>query len=108
MQTFNKIPDWDCFSENLRNKLGYSDATMERTKRTYTDFVRNYCTLEGGDAETVVIQGILKAGNAYEANDISKDKLVRIRRLEKPVEFLTALRYYREGRCKGDGDERNH
>ena len=79
MQTLNRIPDWDYFSENLRNKLGYSDATLERTKSTYNDFVRNYCALEGGDAETAIIQGISKAGNAYEENEISKDKLVRIR-----------------------------
>ena len=81
MQTLNRIPDWDYFSENLRNKLGYYDATLERTKSTYNDFVRNYCALEGGDAETAIIQGISKAGNAYEENEISKDKLVRIRRL---------------------------
>ena len=62
MQTLNRIPDWDYFSENLRNKLGYSDATLERTKSTYNDFVRNYCALEGGDAETAIIQGISKDG----------------------------------------------
>ena len=81
MQTLNKIPDWDSVSENLRNGLGYSDVTLDRTKSTYNVFVRDYCSLEGGDAETVITRGILKAENAYEANQISKDKLLRLRRL---------------------------
>lgn len=81
MQSISKIPDWASVSESLRNGLGFSDSTLERTEYTYKAFVRDFCAFEGGDAETVINKGILKAGDAYESKVISKDKLLRIRRL---------------------------
>ena len=81
MQTANIIPEWDTLAEALKVGLGYSDATLKRTRHTYNVFIRDYCDTKGGDAGNVIKQGIVRTGDAYESEMISKDKLLRIRRL---------------------------
>ena len=81
MQTANIIPEWDTLAEALKVGLGYSDATLKRTRYTYNVFVRDYCDTKRGDARNVIKQGIARTGDAYESEMISKDKLLRIRRL---------------------------
>lgn len=81
MQTANNIPEWDTLAEALKVGLGYSDATLKRTRSTYNVFIRDYCDKKGGDARNIIKQGIERTGDAYESEMISKDKLLRIRRL---------------------------
>ena len=81
MQTANIIPEWDTLAEALKVGLGYSDATLKRTRSTYNVFIRDYCDKKGGDARNIIKQGIGRTGDAYESEIISKDKLLRIRRL---------------------------
>ena len=50
MQTTNSIPEWDTLVEALKVGLGYSDATLKRTRYTYNVFIRDYCGI--GNCET--------------------------------------------------------
>lgn len=56
---------------------------------TYNVFVSNYCIFEGGDADSILQNGIKRANEVYENGAISKDKLLRIRRFAfRMVEFV--------------------
>ena len=87
MQTANIIPEWDTLAEALKVGLGYSDTTLKRTKHTYNVFIRDYCDTKGDDAENIIKQGIVRTGDAYESEMISKDKLLRIRRLAFRMQY---------------------
>ena len=83
------FPEWEAIAEHLRNSLGYSEATIMRTSYTYNVFVKDYCTFEGNDAASILQNGIEKADKAYENGVISKDKLLRIRRLAfRMIQFV--------------------
>lgn len=89
MTFLTTFPEWEIIAEHLRIKLGYSDATIIRTSYTYNVFVSDYCIFEGGDADSILQDGIRRANGAYETGAISKDKLLRIRRLAfRMVEFV--------------------
>ena len=81
MQTKTFIPKWETVAEHLRDSLRYSEATMKRTRYTYNVFVRDFCNAEGGEAADIVQQGIERVGIAFESGEISRDKLLRLRRL---------------------------
>ena len=82
MKATNNYPEWDTIAENLKAGLGYSEATLKRTRYTYQVFKRDFCDdYNGGDAENIIRHGIERTGNAFETGSISKDKLLRIRRL---------------------------
>ena len=76
MTSLTTFPEWEIIAEYLRSKLGYSDATIIRTSYTYNVFVSNYCIFEGGDADSILQNGIKRANEAYENGAISKDKLL--------------------------------
>lgn len=80
MPAFTSIPDWETFAAHLHTGLGYTDVTLKRTKYTYNIFVGQFCGTEG-DAEARIEQGIEQIGNAFESEEISKDKLLRLRRV---------------------------
>lgn len=80
MPTLTNIPDWETYADHLHSSLGYTDVTLERTKYTYNIFVGQFCGTDG-DAETRIEQGIEQIGNAFESRKISKDKLLRLRRV---------------------------
>lgn len=89
MISLENFPKWETIAECLKLKLGYSEATVIRTSYTYKVFVHDYCTLIGGDVEGVLKDGIRLADEAYENGFISKDKLLRIRRLAfRMVQFV--------------------
>lgn len=89
MTSLETFPEWEIIAEYLRIKLGYSDATIIRTSYTYNVFVSDYCIFEGGDADSILQDGIRRANEAYETGAISKDKLLRIRRLAfRMIEFV--------------------
>ncbi len=75
------IPEWETVAEHLREDLGYSEATLERTRHTYNVFVRDFCSAEDADAINMVRCGIEQTGAAFESGIISRDKLLRLRRL---------------------------
>ena len=81
MQTKTFIPEWTTVAEHLRDSLGYSETTLKRTGYTYNVFVRNFCNAEGCEAADIVEQGIERIGIAFESGEISRDKLLRLRRL---------------------------
>ena len=82
MKATINYPEWDTIAENLKAGLGYSEATLKRTRYTYQVFKRDFCDdYNGGDAENIIRHGIERTGNAFETGSISKDKLLRIRRL---------------------------
>lgn len=94
MKATDNYPEWDTISENLKAGLGYSEATLKRTKYTYHVFKREFCyDYNGGDAESIIKHGIERADNAFETGNISKDKLLRIRRLAFRI-----LQYIETGR----------
>ena len=89
MTSLTTFPKWEIIAECLRIKLGYSDTTIIRTSYTYNVFVSDYCIFEGGDPENILLDGIIRANEAYENGIISKDKLLRIRRLAfRMIEFV--------------------
>lgn len=81
MQKKTFIPEWATVAEHLRDGLGSSEATLKRTRYTYNVFVRDYCSTKEGNTISIVQQGIEQAGMAFESGEISKDKLLRMRRL---------------------------
>ena len=80
MSTPTEIPAWEALAEHLRISLGYTDATLTRTKYTYGIFVNQFCGTKG-DPEGRIERGIEQIGNTFEAGKISKDKLLRLRRV---------------------------
>ena len=89
MTSLTTFPEWEIIAEHLRIKLGYSDATIIRKIYTFNVFVSDYCIFEGGEADSILQDGIRRANEAYETGAISKDKLLRIRRLAfRMVEFV--------------------
>ena len=82
METTKTFPGWEGVAEQLQLGLGYSDSTLERTRYTYQVFTQDYCSFEEGNTPEIVLRdGIECVNKAYENNEISKDKLLRIRRL---------------------------
>ncbi len=81
MQKQTVIPEWTKVAEHLRDELGHSKTTMERTKYTYNVFVRDFCSATEGESISIVQHGIEQVDNAFEAGEISRDKLLRLRRL---------------------------
>lgn len=82
METTKEFPEWEEVAEQLRLGLGYSDITIERTRYTYRVFTQDYCSFaEGNTPEVILKDGIERVNKAYENKEISKDKLLRIRRL---------------------------
>lgn len=82
METTKSFPEWEEVAEQLQLGLGYSGSTLERTRYTYQVFTQNYCSFEGGNTPEIVLRnGIECVNKAYENKEISKDKLLRIRRL---------------------------
>lgn len=81
MTSLEMFPEWEIIAEHLRLRLGYSEASVKRTRYTYNVFISDYCTFEGGDLGSILLDGIRLADEAYENGTISKDKLLRIRRL---------------------------
>lgn len=75
------IPSWDDFSERLQKDLNYSETMLERTFYTYRSFVQTFCPAVGCDASEIVQKGIDNVSAAYRNNAISKDKLLRLRRI---------------------------
>ena len=75
------IPSWGDFSVRLKEDLNYSETMLERTFYTYRSFVQKFCPADGGDAAEKIKKGIDNVSAAYQKNDISKDKLLRMRRL---------------------------
>ena len=73
-------PKWETLGEHLQTSLGYTETTLNRTKYTYNIFVRQYCGTEG-EAKNRIEAGIEQIANAYEAGTISRDKLLRLRRV---------------------------
>lgn len=61
MTSLSAFPKWEIIAEHLRIKLGYSDATIIRASYTYNVFVSNFCILEGGDADSILQNGIKRA-----------------------------------------------
>ena len=80
MSTQTTIPDWETFAAHLHAELGYTDVTLKRTQYTYKIFVRQFYGTEGS-LEGRINQGIEHIRNAFEAGEISKDKLLRLRRI---------------------------
>jgi site-specific recombinase XerD len=80
MTTPTEIPSWETLAEHLCTSLGYTKVTLERTKYTYSIFVSQFCGTKG-DAENRLEQGIERINNTFEAGKISKDKLLRLRRI---------------------------
>ena len=82
MKATNHYPEWDTIAESLKEGLGSSEATLKRTRYTYHVFKRDFCDdYNGSGAENIIRNGIERADNAFETGTISKDKLLRIRRL---------------------------
>lgn len=81
MQKKTFIPEWVTVAEHLRDGLGYSGSTLKRTKYTYNVFVRDYCNAKESEPISVVRQGIEQVEIAFESGEISRDKLLRLRRL---------------------------
>ena len=54
MQKKTFIPEWVTVAEHLRDGLGYSEATLKRTKYTYNVFVRDYCNAKESEPISVV------------------------------------------------------
>lgn len=75
------IPGWDDFSVQLKEDLNYSETMLERTFYTYRSFVQKFCPADEDDAAEKVKKGIDNVSTAYQKNDISKDQLLRMRRL---------------------------
>ena len=75
------IPMWDELSARLKEDLNYSEATLKRTSYTYRSFVKLFCPPDVGDATENVKKGIVNVSAAYQKHDISKDQLLRMRRL---------------------------
>lgn len=75
------IPSWDDFSERLKKDLNYSETMLERTFYTYRSFVQTFCPADGCDASETVQKGIDNVSAVYQDNAISKDKLLRLRRI---------------------------
>lgn len=75
------IPGWDDFSVQLKEDLNYSETMLERTFYTYRSFVQKFCPADEDDAALKVKKGIDNVSTAYQKNDISKDQLLRMRRL---------------------------
>lgn len=75
------VPEWTTVAEHLRKGLGYSEATLKRTRHTYNVLVRDFCGAEDADAVSIVRRGIEKVDMAFESGAISRDKLLRLRRL---------------------------
>lgn len=83
------FPEWETIAAQLRNNLGYSEATIKRTRYTYNVFAKDYCTFEDNDTASILKNGIENADKAYENGIISKDKLLRIRRLAfRMIQFV--------------------
>lgn len=80
MSTQTTIPDWETFAAHLHAELGYTDVTLKRTQYTYKTFVRQFCGKEGS-IESRINEGIEHISNAFEAEEMSKDKLLRLRRI---------------------------
>ena len=77
-----EIPSWEVLSGQLRECLGYSDSTLERTASTYKAFVNTYIPKQrGDDAAADIKSGIEMAAFDYGRGAISKDMLVRLRRI---------------------------
>ena len=53
MQTANITPEWHTLAEALKVGLGYSDATLKRTRHTYNAFIRDYCDTKEVMPETL-------------------------------------------------------
>lgn len=75
------FPSWEEFSEKLKVGLHYSDVTLERTESTYKRFVYSFCPTEGSDAKERILSGIENVSASYESAEISRDQLLRMRRL---------------------------
>ncbi len=81
MQKKTFIPEWATVAEHLRDGLGYSETTLKRTRYTYNVFVRDYCNAKESEPISAVQQGIEQVEIAFESGEISRDKLLRLRRL---------------------------
>ena len=81
MQKKSFIPEWATVAEHLRDGLRYSEATLKRTRYTYNVFVRDFCSTTEGKTISIVQQGIKQVDMAFESGEISRDKLLRLRRL---------------------------
>ena len=90
MSAYTTIPDWDTFATHLHTGLAYTDATLKRTRYTYNIFLREFCGTEGC-VENRIEEGIEQISNAYKAEKISKDKLLRLRRVA--FRLLQLIRY---------------
>lgn len=75
------IPRWDDFSARLKEDLNYSETMLERTFYTYRSFVQKFCPADEDDAAEKVKKGIDNVSSVYQKNDISKDQILRMRRL---------------------------
>lgn len=80
MQKKTFIPEWATVAAHLRDGLGYSETTPKRTRYTYNVFARNYCSTKQGNSVSIVRQSIEQAETAFELGEISKDKLLKMRR----------------------------
>ncbi len=78
MQKKTFIPEWATVAEHLRDGLGYSEATLKRTRYTYNVFVRDYCSAKECKPISVVQQGIKQVEKAFESGEISRNKLLRL------------------------------
>lgn len=81
MTTLKPFPEWETIAKHLRHSLGYSESTITRCRYTYNVFVNDYCTFKGGDTSSILQEGTKRVNDSYENGVISKDKLLRIRRL---------------------------
>lgn len=82
MESIKKIPKWEEVAEQLRIDLGYADVTIKRTRSTYYVFMRDYCSIGKEITPEIILKdGIERVNKAYENKEISRDKLLRTRRL---------------------------
>ena len=82
MELSTNVPSWDEISAVLKSKMKYAAASLERARQTYNVFIKSCCsTCQGGDNESVIKEGIKKAGILYEDGKISRSKLTRLRTL---------------------------
>lgn len=75
-----KIPQWETVIEHLRSDLHWSESTIERSRSVYHKFTQVYCR-EGGDAKEQIENGIEAVSIAFEQGLISRDQLLRMRRM---------------------------
>lgn len=76
MSNTNTIPTWEELQTSYK-KFDYSDSTIERDRRTYLGFIKDYCQKSlGGNGIEMVTNAIAAAKDDFQNGLISRNRYI--------------------------------